>query len=84
MTIKSSTITEDGYPIHKTVKHGDESFNEVILHLSREKIGLTAKYFGALAGKTESLRKNIHGQRLAIESEFKTRPAKMRQRKQEF
>lgn len=82
MTIKSLTITEDAYTALKTVKHGDESFSEVILRLSREKIGLTAKYFGALSGKTESLRKNVHRQRLAIEDEFKTRVAKMRRTKQ--
>lgn len=48
MVIKSLTITEDAYNALKTIKCGDESFSDVILRLSKQKIGTAAKFAGAL------------------------------------
>lgn len=48
MTIKSLTITEDAYEALKRMKLKNESFSEVILRLSQEKIGAAAKFFGGL------------------------------------
>ena len=48
MTIKSLTITEEAYEALKRLKFTNESFSEVILRISKEKIGLVTKYLGAL------------------------------------
>ena len=84
MATKSVTIIEDADTTLKKVKYHGGCLSKVILRLSREKRGTTEKYFGALAGKTEMLRKNGYGRRLAIENEFRIRAAKIGQRKQKF
>jgi len=48
MAIKSLTITEHAYNALKAVKCGDESFSDVIIRLSKEKVGAAAKFVGAL------------------------------------
>jgi len=81
MAIKSLTVTENAYQALKVMKHGDESFSEVILRLSQEKIGQAARFFGALkltpAEKAE-LQKRIARQRIDLEQEFSTRAKKLR------
>ena len=76
MTIKSLTITEDAYTALKTMKHGDESFSEVILRISQEKVGAAAKFFGAWKDKsdlTKSVLKNIKEHRALLEKEYVAR-----------
>ncbi len=79
MVIKSLTITEDAYQALKMLKHGDESFSEVILRVSQEKIGLAAKYFGVL-GKKEgwALQERISRARRELESELAQRNRKLK------
>ena len=71
MTIKSLTITENAYEALKTLKYGDESFSDVILRLSHEKVGSAAKFFGALAGKDgDEFQQRVATGRARIEKEF--------------
>ena len=81
MTIKSLTITEDAYTALKTLKHGDESFSEVILRISSEKIGQAAKFFGMFSDDKKSAQefeKNITSRRKQLETEFTVRKQKIR------
>jgi len=83
MTIKSLTITEKAYDALKALKHGDESFSEVILRTSQDKIGAAAKCFGALKMSSEEskeFRKRIKEGRKAIEKEFDERAKEIRRR----
>ena len=76
MTIKSLTITEDAYEALKAMKCGDESFSDVILRLSREKVGAAAKFFGVWREKPEftmELKKRLKAHRAQIEKEFTER-----------
>ncbi len=82
MVIKSLTITEEAYNALKTMKHGDESFSEVIVRLSQEKIGLTAKFFGALKmsdREAKEVEQKIRLRRKNIETEFALRTKKIRE-----
>ena len=81
MVIKSLTITEDAYQALKMLKHGDESFSEVILRMSQKKIGLAAKYFGVLSkNQPEALafQQRIFQRRKEIEAEFSHRHKKLK------
>ncbi|MBI5390720.1 antitoxin VapB family protein [Candidatus Woesearchaeota archaeon] len=80
MVIKSLTITEDAYDALKMLKHHDESFSEIILRLSQEKIGLTSRYFGALKGHTAALRENIQRRRKELDREVEQRQAIIKRR----
>ena len=76
MVIKSLTITEGAYEALKTLKHGDESFSDIILRLSSDKIGYAAKFFGALKTSDEEVRKwknRIKERHIEIEKEFSKR-----------
>lgn len=78
MTIKSLTITEKAYDALKVLKHGDESFSDAILRLSKEKVGLAIKYFGCLKmakSELEEWKSSVKRRRAAIEKEFTTRAA---------
>ena len=78
MTIKSLTITEDAYDALKMLKQGDESFSEIILRLSQEKIGAAAKFFGALKNTNiHALREKIKERRKEIEKEYVQRSNKL-------
>jgi len=57
MTIKSLTITEMAYDALKRLKHGDESFSDVIVRVSSERVGAAARYCGALKQSSEDLQK---------------------------
>ncbi len=79
MVIKSLTITEEAYNALKTLKYNNESFSEVILRLSKEKIGLVSKYFGVLKseeGKNFELR--VKKNRVKIEKDFMNRTKHVR------
>ena len=73
MVIKSLTITSEAYDALKSLKHGNESFSEVIIKMSKEKIGLSAKYFGSFKLKKEDVilwKNKIIKNRSIIEKEF--------------
>jgi len=83
MTIKSLTITENAYDALQRLKHGDESFSEVILRVSKEKIGQAAKFFGALKMKPKEIvgwQERMKKNRILLEKEFTMREKKIRQR----
>ncbi len=81
MAIKSLTITEDAYKALKLSKHGDESFSDAVLRLSNEKIGLAARFRGALKGtNTEDFCNRIRARRKIIDKEFSERTKIIRQR----
>ncbi len=48
MAVKSLTVTEDAYKALKNMKHGNESFSEVILRIAKDKTKLLDTYFGIL------------------------------------
>jgi predicted CopG family antitoxin len=76
MAIKSLTITEDAYDALKAMKYGDESFSDVILRLSKEKVGAVAKFFGIWKDKPEvvkEIRQRISERRALIDKEFAER-----------
>ncbi len=76
MTIKSLTITEEAYEALKRLKHGNESFSDVILRMSKEKIGLVAKYYGVLKSNDEEYKEfknKIEKRKFEINKEFKDR-----------
>jgi len=76
MVIKSLSITEDAYEALKAIKYGDESFSDVILRLSHEKIGAAAKFCGIWKDKpeiTRRLRANLQKRRAELEREFAER-----------
>ena len=81
MVIKSLTITEEAYNMLKRLKHGDESFSEVIIRTSKNKIGATSEFLGALKitnEDNEKWKRNIKESRKAIESDFINRSKKFR------
>lgn len=80
MVIKSLTITEEAYDALKVLKHGDESFSEAILRISKEKTGTTAKFCGALRGQTEDIRRSIKESRAKTEKELTERAIRIRRR----
>lgn len=83
MAIKSLTVTEDAYDALKTLKRGDESFSEAILRLSKEKIGLAAKFFGAIKmspSEFNAWKAKMKERRAVIETEFKIRSKKIREK----
>ena len=83
MTIKSLTITEGAYEALKTLKHGDESFSDVILRISKEKIGLAARYLGVLKltdKETEEWKLNIKRWHEEFNKEASERIKKIRKR----
>lgn len=81
MVIKSLTITEDAYDALKTLKHGDESFSDVILRTASEKVGAAAKYFGALKMPEEESKAwlgNIKESRKSLNKNFEERRKRIR------
>lgn len=81
MTIKSLTITEDAYEALKMLKYGNESFSEVILRMSKEKVGLSAKFCGAVKITREAERDwrvSIRKRREELNKEFEKRGRKIR------
>lgn len=81
MVIKSLTITENAYDMLKRLKHGDESFSEVIIRISKDKIGATSRFLGALKitdDENEKWKKNIKDSRKAVELDFVMRAKKIR------
>ena len=76
MGIKSLSITEDAYVALKAIKYGDESFSDVILRLSHEKIGAAAKFCGIWKDKpeiTRRLKADLKKRRAELEREFEGR-----------
>ncbi|MBI5392799.1 antitoxin VapB family protein [Candidatus Woesearchaeota archaeon] len=83
MVIKSLTITEDAYNALKSVKYGDESFSDVVLRLSKEKIGAAARFAGALKmseTETRQWKEKVRKRREDMNLEFVQRSKKMRER----
>jgi predicted CopG family antitoxin len=81
MVIKSLTITENAYDALKKMKHGDESFSEVILRIASEKKGASAKFFGALkmpSSEAEAWQKRIHLEREKTVRESRKREERIR------
>jgi len=81
MTIKSLTVTEEAYDALKRLKHGDESFSEVIVRVAHNRIGAAAKFCGILS-RTDAakLRANIKKCRVELEREFAQRAEKLSKR----
>jgi predicted CopG family antitoxin len=76
MAIKSLTITEEAYKALKQLKHGKESFSQVILRVSRDKVGATAKFLGCLKmseKEYQDMKKRIRERRMEIEREARQR-----------
>lgn len=85
MTIKSLTITENAYEALKRLKYGNESFSEVILRLSKEKVGYAAKFFGVLKFPNKDIKElkgRIRKRRIEIEKEINERAKIIRKRLQ--
>ena len=83
MVIKSLTITETAYNALKAAKYGNESFSDVIVRLSSEKVGAASKFFGAMKmskEEKEDLITKIKERRKEIDKEFKQREEYMRKR----
>ncbi|MEK6960471.1 MAG: antitoxin VapB family protein [Nanoarchaeota archaeon] len=79
MTIKSLTITEDAYDTLKRLKHGDESFSEVILRVGREKSRPIADFFGILKmseREAEEMIRRVRDRRNDVDLELKSRQKK--------
>lgn len=65
------------------MKHGDESFSEVIVRLTHEKMGLAAKFFGALKldeKEAKEIEHKIKERRKIIEHEFTIKAKKISER----
>ncbi len=74
--VKTITVTEDAYDSFKRMKHGDESFSDVMLRVSKENIGIASKYLGIWKiGEKEAgdIIKNIKKRRMEITEEAKKR-----------
>jgi len=54
MTVKTITITENAYNMLKGMKHGDESFSEVIARIGSEKKSIV-DFLGLLKDSGESV-----------------------------
>ncbi|MBS3137053.1 antitoxin VapB family protein [Candidatus Woesearchaeota archaeon] len=83
MVIKSLTITEEAYNALKSVKYGDESFSDVVLRLSKEKIGAAARFAGALKmseSETKQWKEKVRKRREEMNIEFVQRSKNMRER----
>ena len=81
MVIKSLTITEDAYEILKHLKHGDESFSDVILRIGKEKRDNIEKYFGIFKrsqAETEAMIVRVKDRRKEITKEFDERQARFK------
>ena len=81
MVIKSLTITEDAYDALKRLKYGKESFSDVIIRMSKEKVGLSAKFFGSIKmteKEVKEWKENIKKRREDINREFEDRSKKIR------
>lgn len=81
MTIKSLTITEDAYDALKAIKHGDESFSNVILRISKEKRDHIEKYFGILKdspGSAEEWVEDIKKKRKEADKESEEHQKKLK------
>lgn len=61
MTIKSLTITEGAYETLKRIKHGDESFSDVILRIGTEKKNHLDKYVGILKMSNSEVAEVLQG-----------------------
>ena len=85
MVIKSLTITEDAYNALKTLKYDSESFSDVILRLSKEKIGLAAKFFGKLKisnKESKEWESRLKKRREEIQREFNERSKNIKEKLQ--
>jgi len=47
MAIKSLTITEDAYNALKAMKHGDESFSDTVIRITKNRALVVERMFGA-------------------------------------
>lgn len=84
MVIKSLTITEDAYDALKRMKTGDESFSEVILRVSQDKIGAAAKFLGAWKSTKKEIvdkKKLMNQWRKEFEEEFISRQKSMKEQR---
>ncbi|MEK6857400.1 MAG: antitoxin VapB family protein [Nanoarchaeota archaeon] len=73
MVIKSLTITENAYDVLSRLKHGNESFSDVIIRIGDEKSVDLEKYFGILKGgekKAEELISTIKKRRIEFEEDY--------------
>ncbi|MBI3033263.1 antitoxin VapB family protein [Candidatus Woesearchaeota archaeon] len=83
MVIKSLTITEDAYNALKTIKSVDESFSDVILRVSTNKIGAAAKFAGVFKmndTEVKQWKQQIEKRRSEINHEFIGRSRKSKSR----
>ncbi|MBI4016131.1 MAG: antitoxin VapB family protein [Candidatus Aenigmarchaeota archaeon] len=81
MTIKSLTITEDAYDTLNRLKHGDESFSEVIVRIGTERKPNLDKYFGILRkteGEVIEWQNAIKKRRKEIDLEFNKKAKKFK------
>jgi len=79
MVIKSLTITEDAYDALKRLKHGDESFSEVILKVTSDRTDVIKRYLGA-AGVNEkeadAWKARLSERRKTVDNEATTRQSR--------
>jgi len=83
MVVKTLTIKEKAYDALYGLKRENESFSDVILRLSEEKIGKTAQFFGVFKHDPEGMKKmreRICIHRAKIDAESAERIRKIRQR----
>ena len=57
MVVKTITITENAYNSLKKLKHGEQSFSEIIIEVTKEKHGSLDRFFGILKGSEKELDK---------------------------
>ena len=80
MVIKSLTITEDAYSALGVFKRTGESFSEVILRITRDKMSAMDKYFGILKmseGEAENLKNIIKEHRNSFDKDFDERQKRL-------
>ncbi|MBI4148041.1 antitoxin VapB family protein [Candidatus Woesearchaeota archaeon] len=80
MTIKSLTVTEDAYDALKRMKHGGESFSDVILRVASARSEAVKKYFGILKMNDKDTKlwlKNVGQYKKEFGEEFARRQHKL-------
>lgn len=81
MVIKSLSITEDAYNVLKRLKHGDESFSEVIMRVGDEKRDHIKKHVGILKrsqAETDEMLRKIKDRRKEFGKEMEDRQERFR------
>lgn len=76
MVIKSLTITEDAYDALKAMKHENESFSDTVIRITRNRVLVVERMFGALKmseKEANELVKNIKKRREESDREYRKR-----------